>query len=117
MRELREFRVHHPEFVAAGVAVAGVNRDPPERNRAWSERLALPYPVLSDSDGVAGRALGMLRTIRLGPWTIEFLRRATLLADRAGTIAAVWGDVRIRGHARQVLDAARALTPPDRPPA
>jgi thioredoxin-dependent peroxiredoxin len=66
--------------------------------------------VLSDADGVVGRALGALRTIRLGAWTIEFLRRSTLLAGTDGRIARVWTDVKIRGHALQVLEAARALT-------
>ena len=103
--------MHHDEFSAAGIAVAGMSRDTVEHNRAWSERLALPYPVLSDVDGVVGRALGVLRSIRLSAWTVEFLRRSTLLADADGRIAAVWTDVKIRGHARQVLDAARALPP------
>lgn len=109
MRELREFRVHHSEFVAAGIEVVGLSRDTVEHNRTWSERLSLPYPVLSDIDGIVGRALGVLRSIRLGAWTVEFLRRSTLLAGTDGLIAEVWTDVKIRGHARQVLDAGRRL--------
>jgi peroxiredoxin Q/BCP len=111
VRELREFRAHHDELAAAGVTVAGVSRDSVEHNRQWTARLALPYPLLSDSDGVAGRAFGVLRTLRLGAWTIELLRRSTLLAGADGIIARAWSDVRIRGHAREVLEAARALTP------
>lgn len=115
MRELREFRVHHSEFTAAGIELAGMSRDTPDHNRDWTERLSLPYPVLSDADGVAGRRLGVLRSLHIGAWTIEFLRRSTLLVAVDGTIAAVWSDVRIRGHATQVLAAAKALTRPDRP--
>ena len=114
MRELREFRVHHSEFAAAGVVVAGVSRDTVSENRRWEERLELPYPLLSDRDGVLGRALGVLRGIRLHGWTIEFVHRSTLLAGIDGTLAAVWSRVRIRGHARQVLEAARAAMPPGR---
>ena len=110
MRELREFRAHHAEFVDAGLVVAGMSRDTVEQNRAWSERLSLPYPVLSDADGGVGRALGVVRSVRLGAWTVEFLRRSTVLADRDGRIARVWTDVKVRGHARQVLDAVRALS-------
>ena len=107
--------MHHSEFAAAGVGVAGMSRDTPEHNREWSQRMTLPYPLLSDADGVAGRQLGVLRSLRIRAWTIEFLRRSTLLVAVDGTIAAVWSDVRIRGHAEQVLAAARALTPPNRP--
>lgn len=107
--------MHHSEFTTAGVAVAGMSRDTPAHNRDWTERLSLPYPVLSDADGVAGRRLGMLRSLHIGAWTIEFLRRSTLLVAVDGTISAVWSDVRIRGHATQVLAAAQALTEPHRP--
>jgi peroxiredoxin Q/BCP len=115
VRELREFRAHHSEFAAAGVAVAGVSRDAVQTNRDWAGRLELPFPLLSDLDGGFGARLGVIRTLQLGPWKIEFLRRSTLLAGTDGRIAAVWHDVKIRGHARQVLDAALALRPPDRP--
>ena len=111
MRELREFRAHHHEFVAAGIELVGLSRDTVEHNREWSQRLALPYLLLSDVDGNVGRALGVMHSIRLGAWSVEFLRRSTLLAGTDGRIAAVWADVKIRGHARQVLEAAAGLPP------
>jgi len=115
VRELREFRVHHAEFVALGLVVAGVSRDRVESNRAWSRRLELPYPVLSDRDGELGRTLGLVRRLSLAGWTIELLRRTTLLVATDGRVAAAWGDVKVRGHARDVLETSRSLTPPDRP--
>ena len=111
MRELREFRAHHAEFVAAGVGLAGVSREAVSSNRHWVERLELPYPILSDHDGILGRAVGVLDSRKLGAWSVEFLRRSTLLAGADGRIAAVWTRVRVRGHAREVLDAARSLRP------
>jgi peroxiredoxin Q/BCP len=115
VRELREFRAHHHEFVEAGVVVAGVSRDPPESNLHWAQRLALPYPVLSDRDGVLGAELGVTRTLRIGPWKVDFLRRSTLLVGVDGRIAAAWFDVKVHGHAQQVLEAARALRPSGHP--
>ena len=38
--------------------------------------------------------------------SIEFLKRSTLLVGVDGRVAAVWGEVKVRGHALQVLDAA-----------
>ena len=86
-----------------------MSRDRVEDNLEWSRRLDLPYPVLSDRDGEAGRALGIMRRIGIAGWTVELLRRSTLLADADGRVAATWAEVRIRGHAREVLVAARAL--------
>lgn len=91
------------------MAVAGVNADTVASNRHWTERLRLPYPLLSDPAREAAEAFGGLRRIGLGEWKIELYRRRTVLADRHGIISAVWDKVRIRGHATEVLTAARLL--------
>lgn len=109
MRELREFRERHAAFVAEGIEVAGINADTVESNRRWTERLRIPYPLLSDPARSAAEAFGGLRRIALGTWSVEFFRRRTVLADRQGMVAAVWDTVHIRGHAAEVLRAARAL--------
>ena len=106
---MREFRAHHAQFRAAGVTVAGVSLHSPAANRRWVERLKLPYPLLSDADREAGRAFGFLVSVGIGPWKIELLRRATVLIARDGHIAACWNQVRVRGHAAEVLTYARAL--------
>jgi len=109
VRELREFREAYPEFAAAGVALAGVSTDSLESHARWIERLAIPYPLLSDPERVAGRALGLVRRIGIGDWGVELFRRSTLLIDRRGVVAAAWGNVKVRGHARMVVSAARVL--------
>lgn len=109
MRELREFRVAHDRFAERGLVVAGVNRESPETNTRWARRLDLPYPLLSDHEQKAGDALRVIRRLGLGSWTVDLYRRATFLIDAHGLIAAVWGNVKVRGHAGQVLVAAEAL--------
>ena len=109
MRELREFREHYDEYRAAGVALAGINADTIEGNRTWADRLRIEYPLLSDPERVAAHALGALHTVGIGTWKIELFRRSTFLVDRDGIVSAVWGKVRVRGHAREVLEKARLL--------
>ena len=115
MRELREFREAYPEFESAGIALAGVSSDSIESHRRWVERLRIPFPLLSDPERSAGRALGLVRRIGIGAWAIELFRRSTLLVDERGSVAVAWSEVRVRGHARQVLAAARALRDVSRP--
>ena len=88
--------------------VAGVSHDPVARNAEWGARLRLPYPLLSDLDGECGRALHVLTSLKLGAWTVEFLKRQTLLAGVDGRIARVWTRVHVRGHARDVAEAGVA---------
>ena len=89
--------------------MAGINADTVESNRHWTERLKLPFPLLSDPDRIAAEAFGGLRRVGLGTWSVEFFRRRTVLADRLGVVGAVWDKVHIRGHASEVLLAAKAL--------
>ena len=109
MRELREFRECHADLLAAGTLVAGVSADSIENHRRTIERHRLPYPLLSDRDQEVAESMGLVRRFGIGPWSLRVMRRTTLLIDRDGVVAAIWGQVRIRGHAREVLAAARAL--------
>ena len=94
-----------------------MNADSVAGNLAWARRLRLPYPLLSDPERSAAAAFGGLRRLGIGGWTIELFSRRTVLAGRDGVIAALWEKVRIRGHAAEVLRAARALegATPDSP--
>lgn len=110
---MREFRAAHPDFEAARVTVAGVTVDTLESCRHWAARLRLPFPLLSDTAREAGAQCHVLRRVGLAGWNIEFFRRTTFLVDAGARVRAVWGDVGIRGHARAVLAAARALSATD----
>lgn len=109
MRELREFREHHDNFADAGIRVAGVSADTLESHRQWSERLRIPYPLVSDTGRRAAHALGLVMKFGIAGWSVELFRRTTLLVGADGRVAAAWGKVKVRGHAEAVLAAARGL--------
>jgi thioredoxin-dependent peroxiredoxin len=116
VRELREFRVNHPPYAAAGITVAGVSFDSPELNRKWVERLKLPFELLTDADRVAGNAFGVITRLGIAGWKLELMQRATALIAPDGHVAAMWTRVKIRGHAIEVLQAAKALGGPPSTP-
>ncbi len=57
----------------------------------------------------AGAAFGVIRRLGIGSWNVELFRRMTFLVDAGGRVVASWGRVKIRGHALEVLEVARAL--------
>ena len=109
---MREFRAHHVDLQQLGVEVAGISTDPPENSREFAERMKLPFPLLSDVERKAGQAFGVLRKVGIGSWNVEFFRRATYLVDKRGIVVAMWEKVKVRGHAQEVLQMARALAAP-----
>ena len=106
---MREFRAHHEELKAAGIAVAGISTDTPESSREWARRMELPYPLLSDEERTAGAAFGVIRRVGIGAWNVEFFKRSTFLVDARGIVVAQWRKVKVRGHAAEVIDIVRVL--------
>ena len=86
------------EFSSRNAVVAGVSFDPPAKNRAFREKLAFPFDLLSDED----RAVSMLYGAAKKPrqW---FASRVSYLIDPEGRIARVYGKVKPARHPDEVL--------------
>jgi len=105
-----DFSALKPEFDTAGVALLGVSKDPPAKHAKFTAKHALTAPLASDAetDGLSDA---------LGIWTLKSMygrsymgmERTTYLVDEAGKIARVWRKVKVKGHAAEVLEAARAV--------
>ena len=57
--QLAAFAKRHQAFRDAGLLVIGIAASAPGENRAASERLALPFPLLADPGFVLGKACGL----------------------------------------------------------
>lgn len=80
--ELEAARDLHPKFRAAGVTVFGLSRQPSGEQRAFADRVAIPFEILSDEAFVFAYALS-LPTFSAGP--TAYLKRLTL-AVRGGRL-------------------------------
>jgi thioredoxin-dependent peroxiredoxin len=97
-------------FEQAGTALLGVSKDAPERHAKFAAKHGLTAPLASDAaQGGLSDALGIwTEKVNYGR-TYMGMVRTTYLVDAGGRIAQVWEKVRVKGHAAQVLEAARAL--------
>jgi peroxiredoxin len=94
------FRDHHAELVALGAEVYGLSTQDTAYQRELSERLGLPYPVLSDAELRLTEAL-RLPTFEAAGETL--LKRLTLVL-RDGEVEHVFYPVfPPDGHAEEVL--------------
>lgn len=74
--EAEGFRDQHPWYAARGVTVLGLSGQDPQHQRELAARLALPYPILSDADGVLADAADLPRFSTGG---VHYLKRLTLV--------------------------------------
>ena len=105
-----DFSALAQEFTAAGAALLGVSKDPPAKHQKFIAKHALTAPLASDAaEGGLSDALGIwAEKVNYGR-TYMGMVRTTLLVDASGRIARVWGKVKVKGHAAEVLAAVRAL--------
>jgi peroxiredoxin Q/BCP len=108
--ENKDFSALAGEFDKAGVALLGVSKDPPKKHRKFAAKHGLVAPLASDAEenGLAD-ALGVWAEKSLYGRTYMGMERTTYLVDGQGRIARVWRKVKVKGHAEEVLAAARAL--------
>ena len=108
-REAQDFSALAPEFEKAGTWILGVSKDDPARHHKFTEKYSLKVSLASDMDGSVCEAFGTWGQKSLYGRKYMGIERATFLIDRDGTVARVWRKVKVRGHADEVLAAAREL--------
>lgn len=108
--ENKDFTALAGDFAAAGVALLGVSKDSPAKHAKFIARHELTVPLASDSaEGGLSDALGIwTEKVNYGR-TYMGMVRTTLLVGADGKIARVWSRVKVKGHAEEVLAAAKAL--------
>lgn len=108
--ENQDFSALAGEFGKAGVALLGVSKDPPKKHEKFIAKYGLAVPLASDAaEGGLSDALGIWTEKQNYGRTYIGMIRTTYLVDPQGRIARVWDKVRVKGHAHEVLAAAKAL--------
>ena len=102
-KEACAFRDRMADYGEAGIQVYGVSLDSPESHRRFREKYNLNFPLLTDKDGRAAEALGVLREGG------EKANRVTFLLDGDGTIKKVYPEVSPETHADEILKDAASL--------
>jgi peroxiredoxin Q/BCP len=102
-KEACAFRDRMDDSEQAGIQVYGVSLDSPESHRQFREKHSLNFPLLTDEDGRASKALGVLRE------NSEVANRVTFLLDPDGTVARVYPEVSPETHADEILNEAATL--------
>jgi len=105
-----DFSALSEEFAQAGTALLGISKDPPKRHEKFIAKHGLTAPLASDAEtGGLSDALGFWAEKQNYGRTYMGMVRSTVLVGADGTVAQVWSPVRVKGHAAEVLEAAKAL--------
>ena len=107
-REAIDFTRLKDAFAAAGTAVIGVSGDTPKAQEAFRNKHQLAVPLASDEKHDMLEAYGAWGEKSMYGRTFEGILRTTVLIGADGRIVKIWRNVRVDGHADDVLTAAKA---------
>lgn len=97
------------QFAAANTVVIGISRDKVTKLDRFKAKHDLKIILGSDEDGVVTEAWGVWILKKLYGREYMGIERATFLIDASGQIARIWHNVKVKGHADDVLKAAQSL--------
>ena len=106
----KDFTALKPDFDKAGVELLGVSKDSPKKHQNFIAKHDLTTPLATDAEeGGLSDALGVWTEKKMYGKTFMGMVRTTYLVGADGKIAQVWNKVKVKGHAEDVLAAAKAL--------
>jgi len=95
-------------FGECGTVVLGVSGDPPSAQEAFRSKHRLEVPLASDERHEMLEAYGAWGEKSMYGRTFLGILRTTVLIGKDGRIVRIWRNVRVEGHADEVLAAACA---------
>jgi len=107
--EGQDFSALIDRFAAANAVVIGVSRDSVKKLERFKAKHDLKVVLGSDEDGVVTEAWGVWVQKKLYGREYMGIERATFLIDGQGVVRRAWRNVKVKGHAEEVLTAVEAL--------
>lgn len=107
--EGQDFRDRHAKFKRANTVIFGVSRDSLKSHENFKAKQSFPFELISDPDEKLCRQFDVIKEKKLYGRTFMGIERSTFLIDKDGKLRGEWRKVKVKGHADEVLDAAKAL--------
>ena len=107
--EGQDFSALIDRFAAANAVIIGVSRDAVKKLDRFKAKHDLKVVLGSDEDGVVTEGWGVWVLKTLYGREYMGVERATFLIDGQGVVRRAWRNVKVKGHAEEVLAAVEAL--------
>ena len=88
------------------MAILGASADPEKALASFKLKQKLNFPLLSDPTHKMLQAYGVWRMKKFMGRSFEGIVRSTILIGKDGKLEVVWDNVKVKGHAAEVLAAA-----------
>lgn len=107
--EGRDFSALHAKFRRANTVILGVSRDSIASHEKFKAKQGFKFDLLSDPDEVLCKKFDVIHEKTLYGRKFMGVVRSTFLIDADGKLRQEWRSVKVKGHADEVLEAAKSL--------
>ncbi|HEV7234352.1 MAG TPA: peroxiredoxin [Sphingorhabdus sp.] len=107
--EAKDFTALAGEFAKIGVPVYAMSKDKPAKLAKFAAKYDLDVTLLSDEASDATEQMGAWVEKSMYGRSYMGIDRSTYLFGKDGKVKQVWRKVKVKGHADEVLAAAKAL--------
>ena len=107
--EATDFSDHEDEFSQLGCTVFGISRDDCLRHAEFRDKHGISVRLLSDGEGEACKQYGVWQAKEVDGIKRFGIVRSTFIIDKQGILRTVVYGVNARGHALDILRAAKEL--------
>ena len=107
--EGRDFSALHSKFKRARTVILGVSRDSIASHEKFKAKQEFPFDLISDPDEVLCKKFDVIQEKTLYGRKFMGIVRSTFLIDAEGKLRREWRNVKVAGHADEVLEAVKAL--------
>lgn len=101
--EACSLRDNYERFLALGYNVIGISKDSVKAQKNFSDKYALPFPLLADTDALIIKAFGAWGEKKLYEKTYEGILRKTFIFNENGILEEIIDKVNTKNHAEQIL--------------
>jgi peroxiredoxin Q/BCP len=103
------FRELYPQFIQANTKIFGISRDSLRSHEGFKDKLGLPFDLISDPDEVLCNLFGVMKMKMMYGKQLRGIERSTFLVDAGGTLIQQWRNLKVAGHADDVLEFVTQL--------
>jgi thioredoxin-dependent peroxiredoxin len=104
-----DFRDLAAAFRRARTKILGISTDTLESHHRFKDKMKFPFELGSDEDHAVASLFGAWKEKNMYGRKMMGIERSTFLIDAKGAIRREWRKVRVKGHAAEVLEAAREI--------
>ena len=102
--EAKDFSKLYKEFKKLNCEIVGISKDSIESHKKFISKFKIPFQLLSDEKIVTLKKYGAWGEKSMYGKKFMGIKRTTVLINLKGKIIKIWNNVKVKDHAKEVLN-------------